>query len=251
MGLSFSVLGSSSSGNCTLVRSGDTAVLVDAGLPLRYISNVMERYSGRLDGIVVSHEHIDHVRSLRSVAGMYGAPVYMSASVEFILGMRDRYRCERLSPDRAVSIGDIRVTPFLVSHDAIEPFGFVIEGAGRSMGIVTDIGSIEEGVVDRLSDRDAIVVESNYDRDMLMRGPYPYQLKTRIMKGKGHLSNVQCSELIRMVVTDRTREVVLAHLSEENNDPLLAMEASMPSIGGSANLSLSYPRIPTGLFELA
>jgi phosphoribosyl 1,2-cyclic phosphodiesterase len=120
------------------------------------------------------------------------------------------------------------------------------------MGIVTDLGWVHEEIVDVLSDRNGLVIESNYDRDMLLRGPYPHGLKTRIMRETGHLSNAQCRDLIERTIGSRTEEVVLAHLSEENNDPLLAMEASLPAVDphDGATLRLSYPRHPTPLLRL-
>jgi phosphoribosyl 1,2-cyclic phosphodiesterase len=247
--LSFRVLGSSSSGNCTLVSLGDTSILIDAGLPLSYVEGIVP---GGIEGIFISHEHVDHVKCLNPMARSYSVPVYLSAPVEFCLGLGQDIITERISAGRPVSVGDLRVTPFIVSHDALEPFGFIVEGGGRSMGIVTDLGWVQEEIVDVLRDRDGLVIESNYDRDMLLRGPYPQNLKTRIMREKGHLSNVQCRDLIERSIGPVTKEVVLAHLSEENNDPLLAIETSLPAIdhNDGATLHLSYPRQPTPLLHL-
>jgi phosphoribosyl 1,2-cyclic phosphodiesterase len=248
-GLSFKVLGSSSSGNSTLITCGERSILIDAGLPLSYVQDMVPE---RIEGIFVSHEHVDHVRCLKPIAKALTAPVYLSSPVEFCLRLDQDIVTEKLSDGRPIRVGPFTVIPFLVSHDALEPYGFVVEAEGRSLGIVTDLGWVQEEVVDRLRGRDALIVESNYDRDMLMRGPYPQGLKTRIMKEKGHLSNVQCRDLIERTIGSRTKEVVLAHLSEENNDPLLAMEASLPALRTweGSTLRLSYPRHPTPLLRL-
>ncbi|MDG6224512.1 MAG: MBL fold metallo-hydrolase [Candidatus Thermoplasmatota archaeon] len=247
--LSFTVLGSSSSGNSSLISFGGQNVLIDAGLPLNYTRRIIKDLTTKdgLDAIFISHEHSDHIKGLKTLSKAYRAPIYASRSVGFLLDLHENARIEELRDRRCVDLDGLRITPFQVPHDALEPFGFIIEGGGSSIGIATDLGSAEGDVVEVLRDRDALVIESNYDPDMLMRGPYQYSLKRRIMNINGHLSNVQCRDLITRTIGERTREIVLAHLSEENNDPLLAMECCTSAIRDReiTNLRLSYPRIPT------
>jgi phosphoribosyl 1,2-cyclic phosphodiesterase len=254
-GLSFSVLGSSSSGNSTLVTDGSTSILLDAGLPVRYTASMVEELTGRngIDGIFISHEHSDHTRNLFPLAKRYGCPVYLSPPVSWYMGKRDDVNVQEIKDGRPVNIGNMFITPFLVPHDAIDPFGFVVESSDSSMALITDLGNAEEDIIDMLKDRDGLVIESNHDLDMLMNGRYPGYLKRRIMDRKGHLSNQQCCELLDKVIGPRTKDIVLVHLSEENNDPLLAIETSMEVIEcrePSPNLHISYPRDPTRLFRL-
>jgi phosphoribosyl 1,2-cyclic phosphodiesterase len=253
--LRFCVLGSSSSGNSTLITDDETSILIDAGLPVNYTVDNIERITGdtSLDAIFVSHEHSDHTRSIFPLARRLSCPVYVSSPVSWYLGRKEGIMVREITDRRPVEINGIKVTPFIVSHDAIDPFGFLIEGGGTSMGLITDLGCADEYVCQMLRDRDALVVESNYDLDMLVNGRYPNYLKKRIQDRKGHLSNQQCCDLLKEVVGPRTREIVLVHLSEENNDPLLALETSMEiqgSNGEGPNLHVSYPRHPTVVLDL-
>ncbi len=253
--LRFSVLGSSSSGNCTLVTDGRTTLLFDAGLPVNYTAEHIISMTGRdtLDGIMVSHEHSDHTRYLFPLAKRYCCPIFVSQAVLWYLSSGPSVEVRTMRDREPVRINTLEVTPFVVPHDALDPFGFIIEGAGRSIGIVTDCGSMDGPTLDLLRDRDAIVIESNYDGDMLQNGRYPAFLKERIGDNRGHLSNKMCGDIIRQVLGPRTRQVVLAHLSEENNDPLLALQTTLEAVGGRGldiDVQVSYPRHPTRLVSV-
>jgi phosphoribosyl 1,2-cyclic phosphodiesterase len=254
-GLSFSVLGSSSSGNCTLVTDGSTSILIDAGLPVRYTAKKVEEMTGsaEVQGIFVSHEHSDHTRNLFPLAKRFSCPAYLSPPVSWYLGSSNDIDVVEIKDGAPIEIGNLKVTPFLVPHDAIDPFGFIIEGRGGSMGLITDLGNASDRIVELLHDREGLVIESNHDTGMLENGRYPGYLKRRILDEKGHLSNQQCGDLLSRVVGPRTRDIVLVHLSEENNDPLLAIETSLEALqqnGYDADLHVSYPRNPTQLFHL-
>ncbi|MBN1390256.1 MAG: MBL fold metallo-hydrolase [Candidatus Thermoplasmatota archaeon] len=254
-GLSFSVLGSSSAGNCTLVTDGETTILLDAGLPVRFTASKVLQLTGkeRVDGIFISHEHSDHTRNLFPLARRYSCPVYLSAPVSWYLGENRGLDIREIKDGCPVRTGTLTITPFLVPHDAISPFGFIVDGKETSMGLVTDLGAVDERIVDLLSDREGLVIESNHDVQMLQDGIYPAYLKKRIMDGNGHLSNKQCRDLLDRIVGPRTRDIVLVHLSEENNDPLLALETSMEVLRGKEgpiNLHVSYPMTPTELYRL-
>lgn len=254
-GLSFSVLGSSSSGNSTLVTDGASSILLDAGLPVRYTVKMVEKLTGsiQIDGIFVSHEHSDHTRNLFPLAKRFSCPVYVSPPVSWYLGSDHGAEMIEITDGRPVAIGGMRITPFLVPHDAIDPFGFVVESDKGSLALITDLGTIDDRIVELLKNREGLVIESNHDVDMLMNGRYPGYLKRRIMDSKGHLSNKQCRELLEKVISPATRDIVLVHLSKENNDPLLAIETSMEALEGlasSSNLHISYPQDPTSLFRL-
>lgn len=254
-GLSFSVLGSSSSGNCTLVTDGETTILMDAGLPVRFTMSRVLKLTGRerVDGIFISHEHSDHTRNLFPLARRYSCPVYLSPPVRWFLGDQDGLDLREIRDGSPERIGGLTIIPFLVPHDAIDPFGFIVEGKGASLGLVTDLGGVDERIVGLLKDREGLVIESNHDAQMLQDGVYPLYLKKRIMDHNGHLSNQQCRDLLDRIVGPRTRDVVLVHLSEENNDPLLALETSNEVLRGKdlgLNLHVSYPRTPTELYRL-
>ncbi|MFO8051665.1 MAG: MBL fold metallo-hydrolase [Thermoplasmatota archaeon] len=254
-GLSFSVLGSSSSGNSTLVTDGSSTILLDAGLPVRYTVRMVEELTdgSGVDGIFVSHEHSDHTRNLFPLAKRFSCPVYLSPPVAWFMGSGHTAEVRELHDGRSVEVGEMKVVPFLVPHDAIDPFGFVVSSGESSMALITDLGNVDDGIVEVMRNRDGLVIESNHDTDMLMCGRYPKYLKRRIMDRKGHLSNQQCQELLERVIGPRTRNIVLVHLSEENNDPLLAMETSMEVVGSRdppPELHISYPRDATSLFRL-
>lgn len=253
--LRFCVLGSSSYGNCTLVGYGGTNILIDAGLPVRYTVSKVKEITGRetVEGIFVSHEHSDHTRNLFPLSRRLKSPVYLSPPVSWYLGETDGIEVRHISDGELVKIGGLTITPFLVPHDAIDPFGFIIGSAGGSMGLITDLGNVDERIISLLRNREGLVIESNHDMDMLLNGRYPGYLKSRILDGKGHLSNQQCGELLREVIGPLTRDIVLVHLSEENNDPLLALETSMEALGSSLHnprLHVSYPRNPTEIIDI-
>ncbi|MBN1539825.1 MAG: MBL fold metallo-hydrolase [Candidatus Thermoplasmatota archaeon] len=254
-GLSFSVLGSSSSGNCTLVTDGGTTILLDAGLPVRLTADRVLELTGRehVDGIFISHEHSDHTRHLFPLAKRFSCPVYLSPPVRWFLGEGDGLNIREIRDGSPERIGGLTITPFLVPHDAIDPFGFIVEGKQVSLGLVTDLGGVDDRIVGLLRDREGLVIESNHDARMLRDGIYPLYLKKRIMDRNGHLSNQQCRDLLDRIVGPRTRDIVLVHLSEENNDPLLALETSLEALRGMdncPNLHVSYPRTPTELYRL-
>ena len=254
-GLRFSVLGSSSKGNCTLVSGGSTTILIDSGLPSKYIHRNVRMLTGadNIEGIFISHEHGDHINSLGPVSRNYGCPVYLSSGVAFMLRENGIDNIIEVKADIPVDIGDLRVTPFCVQHDAIEPFGFLVESKGIRLGIATDLGMVGPDLIELLRGLDGLVIESNYDREMLARGPYPYPLKRRILDRKGHLSNIQCRDLIKTIIGPGTTDIVLAHLSEENNDPLIAAKECSKAVGGISDrcrLHISYPRYPTPYLEL-
>lgn len=251
----FCVLGSSSSGNSTVIFDDETTILIDAGLPVNYTSERISSITGRdsLDGIFVSHEHSDHTRNLFPLAKRYGCPVHLSSPVYWYLGKRSDLDVREISDGDRIVIGGMTIIPFIVPHDAIDPFGFIVESGSGSIGVMTDLGCVDHRIRDLLRNREGLVVESNYDLDMLVNGRYPNYLKKRIQNGKGHLSNQQCGDLLRDIVGPSTKEIVLAHLSEENNDPLLALETSLEVIQdlkADPNLHVSYPRHPTSVLDL-
>ena len=237
------ILASGSSGNCTLLETGRTRLLVDAGLgkkeTLRRLAAV-EREVDRLDGIVISHEHTDHIGSLAQVLGQWRTTVYITeathAEVNRILPETAQKRLDRVEHIRAghrFLVGDIEVSPISIPHDAADPLGFTFRSSGTKVAIVTDLGYLPELVKFHLRDSDCLMLESNHDLEMLKVGPYPWHIKQRVMSRTGHLSNHTVSEFFADPegFDGRARYVVLAHLSENNNNPDVARISAEEALG--------------------
>jgi phosphoribosyl 1,2-cyclic phosphodiesterase len=241
--LRITILGSGSSGNCTLLETDTTRLLVDAGFSkketLRRLAEA-GRDVDRLDGIVISHEHRDHIGSLAQVLGRWHTTVYLNEAthteVMRILPETSHKRLDRVEHIRAGQrflVGDIEVSPFAIPHDAVDPLGFTFRANGTKVAIVTDLGYLPELVKVHLRDSDCLMLESNHDLEMLKVGPYPWDLKQRVMSRTGHLSNHTVSEFLAdaEAFDARARYVVLAHLSEINNNPDVARISAEEALG--------------------
>ena len=229
MPLLFQVLASGSKGNSVVVCSARTRILIDAGLSGRELGRRLARSpvgAERLDALLVSHEHQDHVRGAGVLSRRFDLPVYLSRGTRECLPQEVGEIAQTLPIESGVTItvGDIRITPFDISHDAREPLGFRIEHEGTLLGICTDLGIATQLVKTRLQGCHGLVVEANHDTDRLLNGPYPWHLKQRIRSRHGHLSNVDSLELLKNLHHEGLRAVTFAHLSEINNDPRLVRE---------------------------
>ena len=241
--LRVTILASGSSGNCTLLETDQTRLLVDAGLgkkeTLRRLAAV-GREVDRLDGIVISHEHTDHIGSLAQVLGQWRTTVYLNEAthteVMRILPETSHKRLDRVEHIRAgyrFSVGDIEVSPISIPHDAVDPLGFTFRANGTKVAIVTDLGYLPELVKVHLRDSDCLMLESNHDLEMLKVGPYPWHIKQRVMSRTGHLSNHTVSEFLAdaEAFDAHARFIVLAHLSENNNNPDVARISAEEALG--------------------
>jgi len=242
------VLGSGSRGNSTVLATEQASLLVDAGLSCKETLKRM-RAAGeepaRLSGIVVSHEHNDHVTGLQVLARKLKIPVYISEATYHAWRRATKdpqgkparlERLEHFQVGRSFIVGDITVSPFTISHDAVDPCGFTFKSGGVKFGIVTDLGYLSANVKDALRGCDGLMIESNHDLEMLRTGPYPWMVKQRIMNKKGHLSNAALAEFFAGEYDGRAEFLVLAHLSEENNHPELARETAYKALGGKMSL---------------
>jgi phosphoribosyl 1,2-cyclic phosphodiesterase len=245
------ILGSGSSGNCTLVETSTTRVLVDAGFnrkeTLRRLASLDPEGSGipdRVHGILISHEHTDHIGGLANLSRAWNAPVYITEGTyqEYVRVMPqkqvDKLRgVETLVPSRRFSIGDIEITAFSIPHDAADPVGFTLRAEGFKVSIVTDLGFLPAHVRQHLRASDLLVLESNHDLEMLKIGPYPWHIKQRVMSRTGHLSNHAVSEFLAdgdpegSGFDGHARWVVLAHLSQQNNNPYVAQQSAEEALG--------------------
>lgn len=213
-------LASGSSGNSLYIESEYSKILVDAGLRPRVLKNRLISLGvdlSQIDAAIITHEHTDHTRSITKLP----IPIYVSAKTVHLW----KNKVEKLNQfenNGQFAIKDMKVTPFSVPHDAIDPVGFTIEFDGTKISIVTDIGYATGLVIERLQKSNILVLESNHDMKMLLYGSYPWELKQRIKGKLGHLSNSQSASLLNAVYHDGIRHVILAHLSRVNNCPQVA-----------------------------
>jgi len=226
------VLASGSAGNAILIRTASSALLIDAGLPLKDLAQRLAEAGCAFDqiqGICISHEHSDHVSGLALVHSRHQIPVYSNrGTIEALQqeeGFRD-LRCRLFTTGQAFTVGDFTVEPFAVSHDASEPVGFVVIAAGIRVGIVTDTGMATTLVRAHLRDCRVVVVESNHDEKMLRDAKRPAYLKQRIMSRHGHLSNKAAANLLAEIAGPHLHTAYLAHLSRECNRGDLALETA-------------------------
>jgi phosphoribosyl 1,2-cyclic phosphodiesterase len=231
-------LGSGSSGNAFLVDTGEVALLLDCGVGVRTIQAAIREtgVSDRLAGIVVSHEHSDHVRAVDSMLRKHRVPVVTTRGTYG--AMRWTHTGVHPSSGQRYADGSIEVSFIGVSHDAAEPCGFIIEAMGTRAAVFTDLGHAGPEVFEAIASADIVVLESNYDAGMLKRGPYPSYLKRRISGPSGHLSNDDCAAVLAASISERTRGVWLAHLSDENNRPQIAEATAREAL---ALVGLSTP----------
>lgn len=229
-----SILASGSSGNCALLETDRTRLLVDAGLgkkeTLRRLDALDHKFD-HLNGILISHEHNDHCNGLPQLARQWRATVFLTeptlGEIRRLLPEKTARRIDRVECVRAGQrflIGDIEVAAFAIPHDAADPLGFTFRANGHKVALVTDLGYLPELVKHHLRSTDCLILESNHDLDMLKVGPYPWFVKQRVMSRTGHLSNHAVSEFLADAdgFDGRARYLVLAHLSENNNNPVLA-----------------------------
>jgi phosphoribosyl 1,2-cyclic phosphodiesterase len=239
MAIRLAVLGSGSGGNATLVEGGGARVLVDAGFSCRGLVQRL-RYIGvepdALDAVLVTHEHADHVGGAAVFAAAFGVPVYCTRGTARAAGFTNGYatavaeeaaafQVTTFDAGRPFAIEQLDITPFAVPHDAVDAVGFVLEAEGLRVGYATDLGHSPQPVRDGLRECDLLVIESNHDVGLLRAGPYPQSVKDRVLSRHGHLDNEAAADLLCDVSEGRTQAIVLAHLSQTNNRPELALGA--------------------------
>ena len=227
------VLASGSSGNCTLLESTGARVLLDVGLSWARVAKALDWIGVdpmSIDAIVVTHEHTDHIAGVGVAARKLRCPVHINIdTLSFVAArLKNVGRLQIVPTDvgRPFSINDLEFTAFPVPHDAANPVGYVVKSNGLKVGIATDLGYPTNVVRHCLGACNALVLESNHDKKMLLDGPYPFELKQRIASRQGHLSNDQSADLLSNVIHEDLAAVLLSHLSDENNTPELAFNAA-------------------------
>jgi phosphoribosyl 1,2-cyclic phosphodiesterase len=248
MGVSVTMLASGSRGNCALVASACTRILVDAGISGRETFKRMKALGEdphALSAILITHEHSDHIYGLATLAKRLRVPVFMTGATHqaWARALRNEKgerpqleRLERFESGHRFVIGDIEVKPFTIPHDAADPVGFTFRAEGIKVGFATDLGYVPASVRDHLRGSDVLVMESNHDLEMLRGGPYPWSVKQRVMSRVGHLSNHALADFFSNDYDNSATFVVLAHLSEQNNHPEIARREAEKALAARGSL---------------
>ena len=226
--MKFSSLGSGSSGNSSYIEMGNKKFLVDAGFSGKKIAEKLNNIEKRIEditGIFVTHEHSDHIQGLGVVSRKYNIPIYLHEMTYSVIrekiGKIDKKNLNFIRGDKVI-IGDCVINNFEVMHDAKKCLGYTFEYGEKKLSYASDVGCVNNIIKENLKNSDVIVLESNYDYNMLMTGPYHWELKNRVKGRNGHLSNAEASKLIAQVLNEKLKKVYLMHISKDNNTPELA-----------------------------
>jgi len=225
----FSVLASGSTGNAFYIETDKTRLLVDAGLSGKQIDRLFQEVAAdpkELDGILVTHEHTDHIKGLGIIARKYKLPIYANEktwkAMEKAIGKIQTDQKFDFAANHVQTFGDIDVESFSVSHDAVDPMFFTFHHEDKKVALVTDLGYVSERIKKTIAGANAFIFEANHDVSMLQMGSYPWNVKRRILGDYGHVSNEDCGLALSDVITNETKRVYLAHLSKDNNMKELA-----------------------------
>lgn len=226
-------IASGSSGNCIMAGNENCHLLIDAGISGKRIEQGLNAHghkTSEMAGVLVTHEHIDHIGGLGVIARRHGLPIYTTEKTkQAILATKSVGRIDEslfcvIAPDQTFMVGDLEIEPIRISHDAADPVAFIVRSNGKSAGVITDLGMYDNYIVNKLKGLHLLLLEANHDVHMLQAGSYPYPLKRRILGDRGHLSNELSGQLLAEVLHDGFGAVMLGHLSKENNYPKLAYE---------------------------
>ena len=261
MGLRFVSFTSGSSGNCSLVISDDTAILIDAGISFSRLREELNRLGLSIldiSGVLVTHEHSDHIAcidKLSKYVSIYSMPKTLDAIVKRNKKL-DKV-CYNENYLSGFSVGDLYVKPFEISHDAVNPVGYTIAKGEQKISVATDMGHLTDTVLNSIQDSQTILLESNHDLQMLKEGPYPIWLKSRIFGKNGHLSNTDAASAACKIkkVNPGLQNLILGHISKENNTEDLVFNTAMSYLDencllGDTNLSLATQGKTTSIFEI-
>jgi len=251
-------LGSGSAGNSTWFASDGTSILVDAGFGPRETKRRLESIGGdieKLSGIVVTHEHYDHIRGAQSIARKYGIPIYLTrGTLEASSIDRDVANVILFENNSTFTIGELAVHAKQTIHDANDSACFVIEARdGTRVGLASDLGYVDPAVLEHLTNCDGLFFESNHDVDMLRMGTYPWSLKRRILSRYGHLSNDDALNAVQRMIGAETKTLCLIHLSQTNNAESIVKDMAtrlMTRLGAQLELGIAKQSEPTGRFEV-
>lgn len=240
----FCILGSGSSGNATLLVAGETRVLIDCGLSARETARRIRDVGedpGRLDAILITHEHGDHAGGLVALSKLLAVPIYIStaALVACNLGEKIKFirRGEHITSAQDFEIGAFQFRPFTIPHDAADPMAFTVQAHGTKLGIAVDLGHINQLAAERFRGADALIIEANHEVEMLRACTfYPWALKQRIMSRHGHTSNDEMARFLKEDFDGKAEHIILAHLSQNTNHPDIARLAAIQALQERAPL---------------
>ena len=226
----FCSLYSGSSGNSMFITSDRAKILIDAGLPGKKIDEALkaiDEETKNIDGIFITHEHSDHIKGVGVISRKYDIPIYANAdtwsAMEGSLGKIKEHNIKVIDKRSVTEIGDLNIKAFNIPHDASGPMGYTVSDGKKNISVATDFGTFTREIYDNVKDSEVILLESNHDVNMLKFGPYPYQLKRRILSEIGHLSNDDCGNaIVELVKCGNNKKIILGHLSNTNNQPDLA-----------------------------
>ena len=228
----FFTLASSSAGNSSYIGACSGGILVDCGINCRAVEsglNSRDIKPEKLSGILITHEHIDHIKGVGVLSRKYDIPIYANdntwAVMEKNIGKIKEHNIRIMDRRSSIAIKDLEIRSFNIPHDAIAPVGYTVSSGGKNASVVTDFGVFTEEIRDNIIDSDIILLESNHDINMLRMGPYPYNLKLRVLGENGHLSNEDCGNaIVSLIKSDKKKQIMLGHLSGTNNHPDLAYQ---------------------------
>ena len=247
--VNFISLSSGSNGNCYYFTNGSISFLIDLGIGIRTAKKRLSEAGLSIESVnflLVTHDHFDHIMSVGTYTQRYSRPVYTTERIHqalrrnFCTTGRIGAFARVLKEDETEQICGVSVTPFEVPHDATQTVGYHIVFDGVRITVMTDLGDVTDAAVRYASDCDRLIVESNFDVDMLLSGPYPKQLKERILQGHGHLSNDQTSHLLKCLVHKDLKGIYLCHLSANNNTPQIAYESAKKTLGSIGSQAFLY-----------
>lgn len=226
-------IASSSNGNCIFIEEDDTKLLVDVGLSKIKIERGLSTYGispETLDGILITHDHSDHIKGLGVFLRKYNIPVYATMKIiESIfedkkLGKLNKELFFNIEKESKFSIKNLLIHPITVHHDATDSVCYRFDSENKSCAVVTDLGTYDVNLLSKLKGLDAILIESNHDEYMLRNGDYPEYLKERILGDNGHLSNETCAKILCNIINPKMKHIILGHLSKDNNKPEIALK---------------------------
>ena len=228
----FCPLYSGSSGNSMFVSTEKAKILIDAGLPGKKIDAALQEINENpkeIDGIFITHEHSDHVKGIGVISRKYDVPIYANentwSAMEASIGKIKEHNIKVIDKRSNTQINDMNIKAFNIPHDAAAPMGYTVSDGKKSISVATDFGTFTKEIYDNIKDSEVILLESNHDVSMLKYGPYPYQLKRRILSEIGHLSNDDCgTAIVNLMNYKSNKKIILGHLSNTNNQPDLAYQ---------------------------
>ncbi|MSU63859.1 MAG: MBL fold metallo-hydrolase [Pedosphaera sp.] len=248
MAVQLTILGSGSGGNCAFLEAGETRLLIDAGFSGRQIRNRLQsigRTPETLSGILITHEHSDHIQGLNGLCAKLQIPIYCNRLTKDAIesSLQSKFNCRIFATGASFDVGEVTVDTFSVPHDAQDPVGFLLHADGNHVGFLTDLGHATKMVVERVRKAEVLILETNHDTKLLQDDTRrPWSVKQRILSRHGHLSNDAAAEVATQIVSENLRHLYLGHLSKDCNRPEMAFRAVSERLTG---IGVTHVRIET------